>query len=65
MVSIIWHRLKIYAAGSAEDVYIQIIVQSTWEALPAVIHILIGIIPSLSSLCSFYPLSKLRGRNFL
>ena len=43
-VSIIWHRSEIYTAGSAEDVYIQIIVQSTWEALPAVIHILIGII---------------------
>ena len=35
------------------------------RALPAVIHILIGIIPPLSSLCSIYPLSKLRGRNFL
>jgi len=28
-VNIIWHRLKIYTAGSAEDVYILIIVQST------------------------------------
>ena len=45
MVSIIRHRSKIHTAGSAEDVYILIIVQSTWEALPAVIHILIGIIP--------------------
>ena len=65
MVSIIWHRLKIYAAGSAEDVYIQIIVQSTWEALPAVIHILIGRIPVLVPLVFIFPLSKLRGRNFL
>ena len=28
-VSIIWHHLKIYAAGSAEDVHILIMVQST------------------------------------
>ena len=35
------------------------------RALPIVLHILIGIIPPLSSLCSIYPLSKLRGRNFL
>ena len=28
-VNIIWHRSKIYTAGSAEDVYILITVQST------------------------------------
>ena len=28
-VSIIWHRSEIYTAGSAEDVYILIVVQST------------------------------------
>ena len=30
-VSIIWHRSKIYTAGSVEDIYVLIIVQSTWE----------------------------------
>ena len=29
MVSIIWHRLKTYTAGSAEDFYILVIDQST------------------------------------
>ena len=30
-ISIIWHRSKIYTAGSAEDIYVPIIIQSTWQ----------------------------------
>ena len=30
-VCIIWHHSKIYTTGSAEDVYIPVIIQLTWE----------------------------------
>jgi len=33
-VSIIWHRSKIYTAGSVENIYVPIIIQSTWERYP-------------------------------
>ena len=49
LVSIIQHRSKIYTVGSAEDVYIS----AELRALPTVIHILIGMFTSMSSLCSF------------
>ena len=63
-VSIIWHRSKIYAAGSAEDIYIPIIVQLTWEALPAVIHILIGIISVLVPFVFILPLIEIARTQF-
>ena len=57
MVSIIRHRSKIFAAGSAEDV-------STWEALPAVIHILIGVIPVLVLFVFNLPLIEIARTQF-
>ena len=65
--------LSQYYYGTSEDVYIRqkcrdasVLSQqfSLGEQL-IVIHILIGIILIPIFLCSFHPLSKLRGRNFL
>ena len=55
--------IYIYTAEVQRCLSLELAVQSIWELI--VIHILIGIILISIFLCSFHPLSKLRGRNFL